>query len=304
MGVRTFTAVIAAERAGARLDRLIADLWPELSRKLAQRIIAAGGCYLDGRRRQVAASPAPAGGRLKVCVDPDQPFRTFRLEPSAILFEDDDLLVVDKPSGTPVALSATGQEGSVQLGVAEHLARAGAAHRPAVLHRLDQPTSGVLLFAKNEPTEKAVYELFRRGGIRKTYLALVHPAPARPEGRIEAAIARRVDRRNQYKVSRERGKASLTEYRRLGGGPDGTALLAVTPRTGRSHQIRVHLAWIGAPIAGDVLYGGAAHPAVFGLHARRLELPHPRTNRPVAFAAPVPAAWLAAFPWLESITDM
>jgi len=292
MGVRTFTAVIAAERAGMRLDRLIADLWPELSRKLAQRIIAAGGCYLDGRRRQVAASPAPAGGRLKVCVDPDQPFRTFRLEPSAILFEDDDLLVVDKPSGTPVALSATGQEGSVQLGVAEHLARAGAAHRPAVLHRLDQPTSGVLLFA------------FRRGGIRKTYLAMVHPAPARPEGRIEAAIARRVDRRNQYKVSRERGKASLTEYRRLGGGPDGTALLAVTPRTGRSHQIRVHLAWIGAPIAGDVLYGGAAHPAVFGLHARRLELPHPRTSRPVAFAAPVPAAWLDAFPWLAGIPDL
>jgi len=246
----------------------------------------------------------PPGVRVEVHVKHPAPQTAPEFGPDRILFEDDDLLVVDKPSGTPVALSATGQEGSVQLGVAEHLARAGAAHRPAVLHRLDQPTSGVLLFAKNEPTEKAVYELFRRGGIRKTYLALVHPAPARPEGRIEAAIARRVDRRNQYKVSRERGKASLTEYRRLGGGPDGTALLAVTPRTGRSHQIRVHLAWIGAPIAGDVLYGGAAHPAVFGLHARRLELPHPRTNRPVAFAAPVPAAWLAAFPWLESITDM
>ncbi len=263
MGVRTFTAVIGAEQAGTRLDRLIADLWPELSRKLAQRIVTAGGCYLDGRRLQVAATPAPAGGRLKVCVDPDHPFRAFHLEPSAVLFEDDDLLVVDKPSGTPVALSATGQEGSVQLGAAAHLARAGAAHRPAVLHRLDQPTSGVLLFAKNTPAEKAVYERFRLGGVMKTYLALVHPAPARSAGRIEAAIARRVDRRNQYKVSRERGKPSLTEYRRLGQGPDGTALLAVSPRTGRSHQIRVHLAWIGAPIVGDALYGGAAHPAVF-----------------------------------------
>lgn len=304
MGVRTFTAVIEAARAGVRLDRLIADLWPELSRKLAQRIVAAGGCYLDGHRLQVAATPAPAGGRLKVCVDPDLPFRTFRLEPSAILFEDDDLLVVDKPSGTPVALSATGQEGSIQLGAADYLARTGAAHRPAVLHRLDQPTSGVLLFAKNGAAEKSVYETFRRGAAAKTYLALVDPAPARPTDRIEAAIARRVDRRNQYKVSRERGKASLTEYRRLGGGPDGTTLLAVAPRTGRSHQIRVHLAWIGAPILGDTLYGGAAHPAVFGLHARRLELPHPRTGRPVAFTAPLPPMWLGTFPWLAGIPDL
>ncbi len=300
MGVRVFTQTVGSEMAGVRLDAAIPSIWPELSRKLAQRIIKAGGCYLDGRRCHVPATPLPAGARLRVCVDPDQPFRNWRLDPAAIVYEDDALFVIGKPSGVPVALSATGQEGSVQLGVEEHFAAAGLPRRPAVIHRLDQPTSGLLVYGKTEAIEKKLYAFFRDGKIRKEYLAAVQPPPRPAEGRIHTRIAKRVDRRNQYKVSRERGQDAETLYNTLGAAPDrSAAVLRVTPVTGRSHQIRVHLAWIGAPILGDTLYGGVPDAALFGLHAWRLALPHPATGRPLQLEAPPPPAWRERLPWFH-----
>ena len=299
MGVRIFTQTVGGDLAGMRLDAAIPSLWPELSRKLAQRIIKAGGCYLGGRRCHVPATPLDSGARLKVCVDPDLPFRTWRLDPAAIVHEDDALFVILKPAGIPVALSATGQEGSVQLGVEEHFA-AGLPRRPAVIHRLDQPTSGLLVYGKTEEIEKKLYAFFRDGKIRKEYLAAVQPPPRPAGGRIHTRIARRVDRRNQYKVSRERGQEAETLYETLAAAPDGAAaVLAVKPVTGRSHQIRVHLAWIGAPIVGDTLYGGVADAALFGLHAWRLALPHPATGRPLQLEAPPPAAWRERLPWFQ-----
>lgn len=300
MGVKIFMQTVGSEKEGMRLDAAIPTLWPELSRKLAQRIIKAGGCYLGGRRCHVPATPLESGARLRVCVDPDLPFRTWRLDPAAIVYEDAALFVIHKPSGVPVALSATGQEGSVQLGVEEHFAAAGLPRRPAVIHRLDLQTSGLLVYGKTEAVEKKLYAFFREGKIRKEYLAAVQP-PARPaEGRIHTRIARRVDRRNQYKVSRERGQEAETLYSTLAAAPDGSAaVLVVKPVTGRSHQIRVHLAWIGAPILGDPLYGGVPDDALFGLHAWRLALPHPATGRPIELEAPPPPAWPARLPWFH-----
>ena len=300
MGVKIFTQTVGSGLAGSRLDAAIPSIWPELSRKLAQRIIKAGGCYLGGRRCHVPATLLEAGARLRLCVDPDLPFRTWRLDPAAVVHEDDALFVISKPSGVPVALSATGQEGSVQLGVEERFAAAGLLRRPAVIHRLDQPTSGLLVYGKTEAIEKKLYAFFRDGKIRKEYLAAVQP-PARPaEGRIHTRIAKRVDRRNQYKVSRERGQEAETLYSTLAAALDGSAaVLAVKPVTGRSHQIRVHLAWIGAPILGDTLYGGVPDPVLFGLHAWRLALPHPATGRPLQLEAPLPPVWRDRLPWFQ-----
>jgi len=311
LGVRVFSQVVDAATAGERLDKLLPALWPEISRKVAQRVIHAGGCTVDGRRCQVPATPVAPGMRLRVCVDLALPFRHFRLDPARVVHEDATLLVVDKPGGVPVALSATGQEGSLQLGVAEYLRAAGRELRPAVVHRLDLQTSGLVLFAKDKDAERRLYELFRRREIHKEYLALTCPAPAREAADISGRIARRTDRRNQYKVCRQRGLEALTRFRRVAllhptaaaGGPGGeTALLRVRPETGRPHQIRVHLAWIGAPILGDGLYGGQADPDIFGLHAWRLELPHPATGQLLRLEAPLPEAWRQRFPELAGWT--
>lgn len=280
----------------------MAALWPDISRKLAQRVIAAGGCYLDGHRCHVPATPVWTDARLRVCVDPERPFTRFHLHSDDVLYQDSQLLVVRKPSGTPVNLSATGQEGSIQKGVKEYLDAGGLAHPAAVIHRLDSHTSGLVLFGKDPETEKYLYRLFREGAIRKMYLALVSPAPVDPEGTIRTNIAKRVDRRNQYAVSRTRGKAAVTRYAVRVKVGDGTqALLAVWPETGRPHQIRVHLAWVGCPVVGDVLYGGPAAPALFGLHAFRLVFPHPATGRPLRLTAPLPDSWLQRFPELAAM---
>ncbi|MBP7868351.1 MAG: RluA family pseudouridine synthase [Acidobacteria bacterium] len=292
MGVRTFSATLAPDAALTRLDRLVADLWPELSRKLARKVIEAGGCFVDGARCHVPATQPRPGSRVRVCVDPDRPFVRFTLDPARVLFEDPHLLVVDKPSGVPVNLSATGQEGSLQRGVEDYLASHGLPGRPAVLHRLDTGTSGVVLFGKTPEAERRVYALFRERKVLKTYLAVVSPPPLNPAGTVRTLIARRLDRLNQYAVRRERGKEALTRYRTLHADPGaGWALLAVSPETGRPHQIRVHLAWIGCPIAGDRLYGGREDAPFFGLHAFRVSLPHPRTGDPLVVRALPPANW-------------
>lgn len=304
MPVRTFQTTITDALAGVRLDRAIATLWPELSRKMAQRIIEAGGAHLNGTRTHVPATPLAPGHRLRICVDPSAPFRTFRLDPARILREDRWILVIDKPSGTPVNLSATGQEGSVQRGVEEYLASTGCAHHPAVLHRLDMGTSGILLFAKDKETEKSLYALFRDRKIEKQYLALALPGPQPATGTIRTNIAKCVDRLNQYRVSRERGKEAITRYESLPVKEEpGLSLVRVWPLTGRPHQIRVHLAWRGAPILGDTLYGGQAHDDLFGLHAFQIRFPHPRSREIVTVQTAPPEEWIQHFPSVLDLTS-
>ena len=304
MAVQVFHGIVPPGQEGERVDAYLARTWPELSRKCAQRVISAGGCFLNGHRLHVPAYKVQEGDRLRVCVDLDKRFVRFVLEARHILYEDEHLCVVGKPSGVPVNLSATGQEGSVQKGLADYWEAAGFDHHPAVLHRLDTGTSGIVLFGKTSAVERAVNAAFREKRIRKTYLALVSPPPADEKGVLRTNIARRLDRKNQYCVRRERGKPSVTRYELLArSGPPPVALLSVVPETGRPHQIRVHLAWAGSPIEGDVLYGGREGAGVFGLHAWRVEFAHPVTGAPLSLCAPVPPVWREAYPWIAAGVD-
>lgn len=301
MSVKTLCKILSAEEAGRRLDQTIAALWPDVSRKSAKRIILAGGCYTGNQRCQSPSTLLEPGCRLKICFEPGLPFLEFRLDQSAICYEDERFIIVNKPSGLPVNLSATGREGSLQLGIREWMSRRGSGHEPAVIHRLDQPTSGLVLFGKDPEAEKHLYRLFREGNVAKEYLALASPVPFQADGTIRGRIARRTDRRNQYAVSRTRGREAETRFSRLAAdAAASTALLHIRPLTGRPHQIRVHLAYIGSPVAGDTLYGGQPDPLIFGLHAWQATFPHVDRREPVRAVAPVPGGWVERFGWIPA----
>ncbi|MBN2432546.1 MAG: RluA family pseudouridine synthase [Acidobacteria bacterium] len=293
MPIRTYEATIPAAADRQPLDDVLARLWPHLASTQLRRVVRAGGCYVDGRCCWDEEQRVAAGQRLTLVVDEERPIRQDSLSPGDIIFEDPDLLVLLKPSGLPVNLSATGAEGSLQTVVAGYLAGQTPAHSPEVIHRLDRLTSGLVLFGKNKPTERRLYALFRENRIAKTYLALVSPPPAEAVGLVDRPLA---GRRNRYQVATVGGRPALTRYRTVGVNPASvTALLDVHPLTGRTHQIRVHLAWTGSPVLGDTVYGGRPWPAGFGLHAWRLQLPHPRSGAMLKLSAPPPSVWTEDF---------
>lgn len=294
MPVRVYNLIAGPEWRGVRLDKAVARLLPHLSRKLVQRVVEAGGCFLAGGRCHVPSTLLDEGARVRVCVDPGAYFRRFQLREGDILFESGRVMAVNKPSGVPVNLSATGQEGSVQRGVAEYFRSFGAGHHPSVVHRLDAGTSGIVLFGKDKEAERSLCAAFRERRVEKTYWALVSPSPCEgAEDVVRTRIARRTDRRNQYAVRRERGKEAETRYRVMGVS-GAVGLLEVRPETGRPHQIRVHLSWKGFPVVGDVLYGGVSHQALFGLHARRVAIRDVEGVGTLEVAAPPPAEWFQA----------
>jgi 23S rRNA pseudouridine1911/1915/1917 synthase len=208
----------------------------------------------------------------------------------AILYEDDALLAVNKPAGLVVHPAYKHPNGTLADAVFACQAARGE-RRPWLLHRLDRDTSGVVLFAKTDEARRALVRQFERRSVRKLYLALASGAPRPPEGVIEASLRRDPADRRRVIVAPE-GQTATTAYRTLAA-RDGAALLAVRPLTGRTHQIRAHLAHAGAPLLGDATYLAAAHisrmfaPRVM-LHAVRLEVIRPGAGTPLAVSAPVP----------------
>ena len=222
----------------------------------------------------------------------------------AILFEDPDILVVDKPAGMFVHPSPGHETGTLTDALLKRcpsMAGVGSAERPGVVHRLDADTSGVMVLAKTQRAYLKLRELFEsHRDIRKTYLAVCHGAPSPKEGRLETTIGRKPWDAKRMAVDVPDGKRAVTEWTVLGRqGP--VALVEFRIETGRTHQIRVHAAHLGHPIAGDPLYGDAAkdrrlrtRPARTLLHAVELSFPHPVTGRRLTFAAEPPADILYA----------
>jgi 23S rRNA pseudouridine1911/1915/1917 synthase len=216
-------------------------------------------------------------------------------EPSAseapavrVLYEDDDLLAVDKPAGVVVHPAYRHPTGTLYDTVAARQTARGEA-RPWLLHRLDRDTSGVVLLAKSERGRRGLVRQFERRQVRKWYLALVCDAPDVSVDEIRAPLRRDpLDRRRV--VVDPAGQEAITAYRVLAAA-DGLALLLAEPRTGRTHQIRAHLAWLGHPIAGDATYGGLTGPAIARqmLHAWALRVQHPARGAPLTIQAPIPA---------------
>jgi 23S rRNA pseudouridine1911/1915/1917 synthase len=287
-GRSTSRRTVPDEAAGLRLDRFLAGL-PEIgSRAAAERLVAAGGVLVDG---------APAGKSLRLEggeeLEFDPPEPPAPLEPQdvglRVAYEDEHLLVVDKPAGVVVHPSAGHETGTLVHGVLEHGAAGGEdEERPGIVHRLDRDTSGLLVVARSAEAHARLKSLVQRRELEREYLALVRGRPRSRSGRIEAAIGR--DRRDPTRQSldTDRPREAVTHFEVVEL-IDQHALLRVRLETGRTHQIRVHLAAIGLPVLGDPTYG-VPEPALGRqfLHATRLAFTHPFTAERVDVESPLP----------------
>jgi len=279
--------------AAPRLDRWLADHWPDISRARWQKALAAGLVFLNGAPAR-ASDPLRAGDRIQAGPPPaaTAPARAVPEDiPLHILYEDDDLLCLDKPAGLVVHPAVGHWQGTLVNAILHHCGRVssgGHPLRPGIVHRLDKDTSGCILVAKNDAAHRELARQFAARTARKTYLAIVRGRPRASAGVSSGPIARHPVHRQRMAVSSRPGaRAAETAWRVLTG--DGRlSLVECRPKTGRTHQIRVHLQHLGHPIAGDRTYGGGAdHPRQL-LHAWKLSIQHPATGQPLEFTAPVP----------------
>ncbi|MBI4572809.1 MAG: RluA family pseudouridine synthase [candidate division NC10 bacterium] len=292
--------IVSPAQAGERLDVFLA-VASGLTRARVQRLNADGHVRVAGRQVK-PRHRVSAGERVELRIPPATPLLLIpEAIPLDILLEDGDLLVLNKPPGLVVHPGAGRSTGTLVHALLAHcrsLPGIGGVERPGIVHRLDRDTSGVLVVAKTEAAHQSLSRQFKMRVVKKRYLALVHGEVRQDSGRVEAAIGRREHDRKRMGVRERGGREARTVYhvvRRLA----GMTLLALDLETGRTHQIRVHLAHIGHPVVGDQIYGGrrerrraasdAARTARQMLHAWRLGFQHPRSGAWVEFTAPIPA---------------
>jgi 23S rRNA pseudouridine1911/1915/1917 synthase len=276
--------------AGERLDRFLAGVPQVGSRAAAERLLVAGGVLVDGSAR--AKSHRLNGGE-EVELEPPAPVPSG-IEPEQMAlevpYEDEHLLVVDKPAGLVVHPSAGHPTGTLVHGLVAHDAAGGEEARPGIVHRLDRDTSGLLVVARSPEAHRRLQNLVRRRALEREYLALVVGRPRSRAGRIEAGIGRDRDDPTRHSLDTHTPREAVTHFE-VAELLSRHALLRVRLETGRTHQIRVHLAAIELPVAGDPMYG---RPRELGLqrqflHAARLAFPHPFTGEPVEARSELPA---------------
>jgi 23S rRNA pseudouridine1911/1915/1917 synthase len=282
---------LVAATDGERLDVFVARNLPDLTRSRIRKLIDEGFVTVDGRLPAKAGLALAPGRRVQVTVPPPAP---TALEPEAIplrvVYEDADFLAVDKPAGLAVHPSPGHETHTLVNAVLAHctdLSGIGGEQRPGIVHRLDKDTSGLILVAKNDAAHVSLARQLKERRVEKTYVALVDGRVRPAAGVIDAPLGRHpVQRKKQAVVAR--GREARTRYRTLRE-VDGRTLLELHPETGRTHQIRVHLASIGHPVTGDALYGRGPIPGLQRqfLHAQRLVFQHPRTNGRLELAAPL-----------------
>ena len=279
---------------GIRLDKYLAEQLENYSRSYIQRIIAEGGVTLDGFPVYKKSEIINPGAEVEIKIPPAKE-TTLKPEifPLDILFENDELIVVNKPAGMVVHPSlghASGTLVQAVLGYAPEIEGVGGIKRPGLVHRLDQYTSGVILMAKNDRTHQFLQDQFRSRSVDKVYLALVDGRPPTPQGRVEVAIGRDPKYRQRMAPVVERvGKEAISEYYTVEEYPQHT-LLKVIILTGRTHQIRIHLAYLGCPVVGDLTYG-RKKPTINiqrqFLHANRISILLPGEKDKRTFEAPL-----------------
>ena len=279
--------------AGERLDRWLAAQLPELSRARLQALILAGEARVNGGA--VRASHRVRHGDQVLVRLPEPVPALPRAEPIplVIVYQDTQLLVVDKPAGLVVHPGAGVADGTLVNALLHHvtdLSGVGGVLRPGIVHRLDRGTSGLLVVAKDDRTHRALTRQFSKRDVLKEYLAIVHGVPAERSATLSAPIGRHPVKRTKMAVRKQGGREAITHYDVVEV-LDRAALLRVRLHTGRTHQVRVHLAWRGHPLVGDTTYGGAREPAASSrpaLHAARLGFDHPQTGERLQFESPLP----------------
>lgn len=281
--------------AAQRLDRFLAEQLPEFSRARLQGLIRDGQVLVDGKLALKAGLNLERPAEVEVHIPAVVPSGLIaEAIPLEILFENSDLMVVNKPAGMvvhPAAGHASGTLVNAALSHAPDLEGIGGEQRPGVVHRLDKETSGLILLAKNERAHRWLQDQFRLRKVEKVYLALVDGQPPTPNGRVEAAIGRDIKQRKRMAVvAAEKGREAISDYTTLERF-QGYTLLEVHPLTGRTHQIRLHLAFLGCPVAGDTIYGRKRSSLALKrhfLHAHRLTIRLPNETGLRTFNAPLP----------------
>jgi 23S rRNA pseudouridine1911/1915/1917 synthase len=291
---------VSAEDAGLRLDLFLSRRMPGWSRSQIQRLIHTGLVELESRPARKAGEEVAAETHIRVEARREELRARPEDLPLAIVYEDEDLLVVNKPAGMVVHVGAGVKSGTLVNALLHHIATlstAGGELRPGIVHRLDKMTSGLVIVAKNDATHGWLAEQFKSRAVHKTYTALVHGQVRADRGEITKPVGRDPVRRSRMKVGGLAAREALTRYRVLRRLAHFT-LLEAEPATGRTHQIRVHLASAGHPVVGDTTYGAPGRLRLGGreaptlartfLHASRLEFRHPRDGRALEFSAPLP----------------
>lgn len=307
-----------AEDAGQRIDRWLAHKIADLSRARIQALIRDGHVSGDKTIRE-ARTPVKPGATYKVTLPlPSAPKVEGESLPLSIVYEDSDLIVIDKPAGLVVHPAAGHASGTLVNALIAHcgdsLSGIGGIRRPGIVHRLDKDTSGLLVIAKTDVAHQGLAEQFkshgRDGRLQRSYIAFAWGHLPRPKGLIDARLGRSQTNRTKIAVMRgELGRAATTHYEVLetfpGARPTGdVSLLRLVLETGRTHQIRVHLAHIGHPILGDAIYGSGFKTRLASLkpeaqevasalgrqalHAEILQFVHPRTGKKLSFTSPLP----------------
>jgi 23S rRNA pseudouridine1911/1915/1917 synthase len=296
---------VEKEQARQRLDRFLALALPTFSRARLQALIREGFVRLNGkppRPRDLVRTGDTVElrepGIEKIEAQPEQ----ISLE---ILFEDDDLLVLNKPAGIVMHPGAGHPQHTLVNALLAHcrnLSGIGGKERPGIVHRLDKETSGCVVVAKNDATHRDLSSQFAARTMTKIYLALVAGTLRKPSGVIDKAIARHPVHRQRMSIARRQGRSAKTEYRVLRSGNE-ISLVECILHSGRTHQIRVHLHHLGHPVLGDKLYGGKRagdYPRQM-LHAWKLAFRHPRSGDEMSFDAPVPTDFADAMRGIPSL---
>ena len=302
-GNQTIDVRLAPAHAGWRLDRALADAVPTLSRERLKALIRSGAVEAKGAPVRDPAVKVSGNEALRVAVPEPAPAHNEPQDiPLTIVFEDEHLLVVDKPAGLVVHPAAGNLDGTLVNALLHHcvgkLSGIGGVARPGIVHRIDKGTSGLLVVAKTDVAHEGLAKQFAAHSIDRRYLAIVSGVPKSSGGTVDAPLARSATNRKKIAiVGGSRGKRAVTHWKRLELLRD-SALVECRLETGRTHQVRVHMASIGHPLLGDPVYGrsGKTHGKLLkdlgfdrqALHAAELGFMHPVTKSRLSFASPMP----------------
>jgi len=303
-GHTTIEIALDSSHAGWRLDRALASAVPSLSRERLKVLTKAGALTCDGTALRDPATKVKGDERFALAIPDPAPAHNEPQEiPLPIVFEDEHLLVVDKPAGLVVHPAAGNRDGTLVNALLHHcggsLSGIGGVARPGIVHRIDKDTSGLLVIAKHDRAHEGLAKQFAAHSIDRRYLAIVSGVPRQAEGVVDAPLARSVHDRKKIAIVKDgRGKRSVTHWKRIEILRDA-ALVECRLETGRTHQVRVHMAAIGHPLVGDPVYGRgkSAHRKLLNqldfkrqaLHAAHLGFVHPVTKGRLSFDSALPS---------------